>query len=393
MMHQRKTAAIGEIVAPIRTWNPAAANSDGSFDYIDLSAVDQDTKKIVAARSLRCADAPSRARQLVEVGDILVSTVRPNLNGVASVPRELDGATSSTGFCVLRPEQRLVDSSYLFHWVKSPEFISDMVRRATGASYPAVSDRIVHESRLPLPPLPEQQRIAKILDAANALRARRSAALAQLDTLTQAIFFEMFGEPTVNPHRWPESSVDGIAHQVTDGEHLTPERTSDGIKLLSARNVRDGYIDFNNVDHISIAEHDRIKRRCNPVRGDVLISCSGTIGRVSSVETDEPFSLVRSVALIRPIPSIVAYKYLEHYLRTPAMQSRMHRSAHASSQANLFQGPIRALPVLVPPISLQQTFARRAAAVENLRTAHRASLAEMDALFASLQDRAFRGAL
>src|SRR5690606_17508580 len=175
------------------------------------SAVDQDAKAVTGARKLACSEAPSRARQLVRAGDVLVSTVRPNLNGVALVPMELDGATASTGFCVLRPRAGQLDSRYLYHWVKSPRFVSDMARKATGASYPAVSDRIVWESKLPLPPLPEQRRIAEILDKADALRAKRRAALAHLDTLTQSIFLDMFGDPATNPKGWPIKRIAEIS--------------------------------------------------------------------------------------------------------------------------------------------------------------------------------------
>ena len=179
-----KTIALGDLVEPAKTWNPSRSPADEVFDYIDLSAVDQDAKLITGAREISCGEAPSRARQLVARGDVLVSTVRPNLNGVARVPDQLDGATASTGFCVLRARESKFDGGYLFHWVKSPAFVADMVNKATGASYPAVSDRIIFDSRIPLPPLAEQRRIAEVLDRAEALRAKRRAALAQLDSLT-----------------------------------------------------------------------------------------------------------------------------------------------------------------------------------------------------------------
>jgi type I restriction enzyme S subunit len=118
----------------------------------------------------------------------------------------------------------------------------------------------------------------------------------------------------------------------------------------------------------------------NPILGDVLISCSGTIGRIASVETPEPFSLVRSVALVRPKKHVLSTRFLEHYLRTPALKAQMLRRANASSQANLFQGPIRHLPLFLPPLNLQHDFARRVVAVEKLKVAHYTSLSEFDAL-------------
>ena len=103
-------SAIGEQVDPVSSWTPERDDPDGVFTYVDLSAVDQDAKIVSGARELACAEAPSRARQLIRAGDVLVSTVRPNLNGVALVPPELDGATASTGFCVLRPRAGQLDA-------------------------------------------------------------------------------------------------------------------------------------------------------------------------------------------------------------------------------------------------------------------------------------------
>jgi type I restriction enzyme S subunit len=160
---------LADVVEPVSTWNPEKTPASW-FEYVDLSAVDQQTKSIVNPTVICGSDAPSRARQLVTTGDVLVSTVRPNLNAVAVVPAKLDGATASTGFTVLRPSSR-VDSRYLFHWVRSAAFVEDMVRKATGASYPAVSDRIVKESPISLPSVDEQRRIAAILDRADSLRA------------------------------------------------------------------------------------------------------------------------------------------------------------------------------------------------------------------------------
>jgi len=384
---------IDDVVLDVTTWNPVRDGHEQLIRYIDLSSVDQDTKVIHPKEPIVAREAPSRARQLVQAGDVLVSTVRPNLNGVAMVDENLDGATASTGFCILRPQKEDLDRSYLFHWVKTPDFISDMVRKATGASYPAVSDRIILESKIPLPSIAQQKRIAAILDRAEELRGLRRHALGALDAIAQSIFLEMFGDPVTNPKGWEVSKLGNISEQVTDGEHQTPKRTLQGIKLLSARNVQDGRIDVKDVDFISLEEYERIKKRCNPVRGDILISCSGTIGRVTMVETDEPFTLVRSVALIKLKNTFVYSKFLECFLRTPALRKKMQQRANASSQANLFQNQIRDLPAFLPPLPLQQEFARRVEAIEQLKTTHRQSLTQLDALFASLQHRAFRGDL
>ena len=124
---------MGDFLEPIRTWNPSRVGGD-DFMYVDVSAVDSATKRIARPVRVGAAEAPSRARRLIRTGDVLVSTVRPNLNAIAVVPPTLDGATASTGFAVLRPSSEL-DERYLFHWVRTPAFVSDMVKKSlTGTS-------------------------------------------------------------------------------------------------------------------------------------------------------------------------------------------------------------------------------------------------------------------
>lgn len=352
-----KRIPIGTVVERVETCNPAASFKGSDFKYIDISSIDRESKEIREVQVVPAAEAPSRARQLVRAGDVLVSTVRPNLNGVAVVPLHLDGAVASTGFTVLRVTPNSLDGRFLFNWVKTPSFIDALVSRATGASYPAVSDSIVKDSLIPLPSLDEQRRVAATLDKADAIRQKRKEAIGLTDAFIQSVFAEMFGDPDTNPFGWESMTLASISTKVTDGEHATPQRVEEGIKLLSARNVKNGYIDLEpGVDYVPEHEWKRISKRCNPERGDILISCSGTIGRVAVVDVDEPLSLVRSVALVKLDSSVVRPHYLEYLLRTPSLQRRMKASSKQSSQANLFTGQIKELPVLVPPVAQQDRF-------------------------------------
>jgi type I restriction enzyme S subunit len=264
------------------------------------------------------------------------------------------------------------------------------VRATTADNFPIEK---LKDLRIPIPPIDEQRRIAGILNQTDEVRAKRRQAVTLLEDLTRSIFIYMFGDPGSTDLRWPCLTVSDVAHQVTDGEHLTPIRERGGIKLLSARNIQDGFIDFSKVDYIGSAEYARISRRCNPQPGDVLLSCSGTIGRVALVETDEPLSLVRSVALIKPNHEMVASDYLLNVLRMPSIKNAMLKAANASSQANLFQGPIRALSVPVPPIKLQEEFSRRFRSVAALKATQTEDSRALSEFFASLQAKAFRNEL
>jgi type I restriction enzyme S subunit len=133
------------------------------FYYVDITSVDNHSKRITTPKILLGKDAPSRARQVIKQRDVIVSTTRPNLNAVALVQPELDNQICSTGFCVLRPKENL-DANYLFMFVQSPDFVNNLNDLVKGALYPAVTDKLVRSQFIPLPPIPEQQRIAAILN-------------------------------------------------------------------------------------------------------------------------------------------------------------------------------------------------------------------------------------
>lgn len=383
-------APIGSVVESVSNWNPENESPNKQFTYIDIRAIDQETKTIVDARPLTCGDAPSRARQLVAAGDVLVSTVRPNLNAVALVPSSLDGATASTGFCVLRPAQKKLSSSYLFHWVKTPRFVSAMTRLATGAGYPAVSDRIVLDSPIPLPPLAEQQRIAAILDQADALRAKRRQALTELNTLTQSIFLEMFGDPATNPKRWPVKSFGEIGELdrgVSKHRPRNDPKLLDGpYPLVQTSEVTNsnGYIRQHNS---SYSETGLRQSRMWPA-GTLCITIAANIARTGILTFDAcfPDSVVGFVS-----PDSATVEYVRVWLSF--LQKTLEDNAPQFAQKNINLAILRSLQVPCPPSALQRAFADRLRNVEMVCNSLDESRIECEKLFTSLQGLAFQGGL
>ncbi len=204
----------------------------------------------------------------------------------------------------------------------------------------------------------------------------------------------MFGDPVKNQNEWKKERLDKLCSQITDGEHVTPQRTDSGIKLLSARNIKNGFIDFSTgLDYISEDTYTKISKRCKPEFGDILMSCSGSIGRVTKVRINERFHLVRSVALMKPIKNLLNSDYLEYFLRSGYGQHQVHKKANKSSQANIFTAPIKSIEIIVPNISLQQQFAELVQKTETLKEKQNQSEIELDNLFNSLMQKAFNSQL
>lgn len=179
------------------------------FPYIDIGSVNNRTKRIEAWKEIKGREASVRARQVVRAGDVLVSTVRPNLNTVAIVDTQLDGAICSTGFCVLRCGPEL-NPGYLFAFVQSQEFVDSLVELVQGALYPAVTDRQVLSQAIPWVELKLQQQLSSgFQDQFSSLAIAKSAAqkqLAELDLLPQKLLLKGFGQ------------LDGIARKLRIGD-------------------------------------------------------------------------------------------------------------------------------------------------------------------------------
>ncbi|HEJ1967517.1 TPA: restriction endonuclease subunit S, partial [Pseudomonas aeruginosa] len=348
---------IGKYADKVRTWNPAAGE-ECIFQYVDLSSVDKSRKVIDLdnVAEISSAEAPSRARQLVVAGDVLVATVRPNLNGVAVVPAELNGATASTGYCVLRADEKNLHGRYLFHWVQTGSFVEDMMSKATGANYPAVSDKIVKESKIPLPPLPEQKRIAAILDKADAIRRKRQQAIQLADDFLRAVFLDMFGDPVTNPKGWDTCKFEALTSLVTYGLTVRPEYHEEGIPLISAREIRTGELDFESCPKISRSDFDALSEKGRPKKDDILFSKTGSIGHCAIVKSELDFAVTQNAARIVPNKEVCDPIFLLAFMRTNYFYDLANKEAKGNAVKDLQLGIMKDFPMYIPPISLQKKF-------------------------------------
>ena len=155
------------------------------------------------------------------------------------------------------------------------------------------------------------------------------------------------------PSNWAWCQLDEVAWKITDGDHLTPKREPKGRYLLSARNVLNGRIDVADVDFVGKAEFDRMRRRCDPNKFDLLISCSGSVGRVAIVDQDDAYVMVRSAALVKPVFASELAEYLAKALISDCLQDQMGIRSKAAAQPNLFIGQIRQLMIPLPPLAEQ----------------------------------------
>jgi len=239
--------------------------------------------------------------------------------------------------------------------------------------------------------LAEQRRIAEVLDRAEALRAKRRAALAQLDTLTQSIFLDLFGDPTSAPKRWPERPF-GEVCQTRLGKMLDQkQRTGNHLRpYLRNANVQWFRFDLSEVFEMDFDADDR--ERFIIRNGDLLICEGGEPGRCAiwRGEIAECY-YQKALHCARPHATLANPDYLSWLLWFLVRRGGLSDHVTSATIAHLTGEKLAAMRIAVPPLGLQLEFARLLAKLERLKTKQRASLIELDSLFAVLQHRAFRG--
>jgi type I restriction enzyme, S subunit len=329
----------------------------------------------------------SSAVNKVAAGAVLLVT-RTGVGKVAVAANEL---CFSQDITALLPDERRLMARYLVHFLRTKK--EHFLGLARGATIQGITRNVVSDLSIPLPPLPEQNRIAAILDQADALRAKRREALAQLNSLTQSIFIEMFGDPTENVKGLPVDILGALCKRITDGTHQSPKWETTGIPFLFISNIVDGHITFDTHKFISDETYVELTRRCPIELGDVLYTTVGSYGNAAVVRTTERFAFQRHIAHIKPDISRATPTFIAAMIQSTGVRRQVDKVAKGVAQKTVNLADLKNLLVFTPPLHLQQTFATRIQGVEALKASHRTALQELDRLFASLQHRAFSGEL
>ena len=283
----------------------------------------------------------------------------------------------------------VADRDYLYWALGSIDYDHLVDRAAKGKTLNKAKLKIL---QIPLPPLDEQKRIAGILDAADALRAKRREALAELDTLLQSTFLDIFGDPVTNPMGWEVVTVgDEIGFLTSGSRGWAKYYAKDGDTFIRIQNLKDGpFILVTSPSSTHLSPQRRGEHKVEP--GDVLLSITADLGRtavvpggIAKAHINQHLAILRFTSLN---PVFVSYQ-----LASKGGQAQFDRLNREGVKAGLNFNDVKSIRLTNPPLNLQHRFAAIAESVEEQKTRQRAHLAELDTLFASLQSRAFRGDL
>lgn len=392
-------ATIGGVCLPTLQGDPARTGRK-SFRYVDIASVDRDSKSISRADEVPSDAAPSRARKIIEASDVLVSTVRPNLNAIALVPESLSGEIASTGFAVLRANRKLLDPKFLFYWVQSVEFVEFLIANATGASYPAVTDGVVRRARIPLPTPREQARIVELLDEADRLRRLRREADAKAARILPTLFLKMFGDPATNPMGWPEKPLSKVIQTVEAGWSASSDgrpREGDEHGVLKVSAVTNGV--FRPEENKAVMDVSSARSLIIPKRGDLLFSRANTRELVAAscvVELDcQNLFLPDKLWRLVPVPREASGMFLKEMFWQNGVRDKFRAASAGSSGSmlNISQDAMLRTIVPIPPYHLQECFESLAWDVMGALNRAKVAAEGVDSIWSNLLQRAFSGQL
>jgi type I restriction enzyme S subunit len=391
---QWQTVALAEVATIERSAIQPADIAQGTA-YLGLEHIESGGR-IIRAKPVDEGELASSKFKFT-AQHVLYGKLRPYLAKI-SCP-DFNGICS-TDILPILPGPKL-ERRFLCHFLLQPTMVDYANSQAAGANLPRLSPTTLAQFEIPLPPLAEQRRIAEVLDRAEALRAKRRAALAQLDALTQSLFLDLFGDPVANERKWPFHAVNDFVAGFESGKSIVADDeddTTSPYRVLKVSAVTS--LEFR-PEQSKAMPPDYEPPQSHIVRaGDLLFSRANTaelIGATAYVSATPPNLLLpdklwRFVWHDEP-------KANPHFVRFLFQQPKFRReitqraSGTSGSMKNISQDKVLTIKVGLPPLALQREFARRVTAVESLKTAQRAALAELDALFATVQHRAFRGEL
>jgi type I restriction enzyme S subunit len=382
-------------ISSVAAFNPSPPKGSLAIDdeiaFVPMAAVSEDGSMHVSEHK-RSATL-SNGYSYFQNGDVLVAKITPcyenNKITVARIDRE--HGFGSTEFHVIRPTASNLDARDLAYFLRQDSVRELGQKRMTGsAGQRRVPRQFLEQLEIPLPSLDEQRRIVGILDQADSLRDKRRAALDQSGKLTKAFFVQLFGDPVKNDFSWDKDKLGNVGELERGVSKHRPRNDpmllGGAYPLIQTGDVAnaDGYIRA----YSSTYSDAGLKQSRIWPKGTLCITIAANIGKTAILTFDACFP--DSVVGFSPSKRVTT-EYIQHWLGF--VQERLEEQAPQSAQKNINLAILRNLDIPVPPLQLQtrfQTFVNQFVAERTVLTAQ---LTRIDALFASLQYRAFRGEL
>lgn len=293
----------------------------------------------------------------------------------------------------LVPNSQL-DSKYLYYYLRSIVPLLDSL--GTGATFKELSGTKLRQVPIPVAPVSEQKRIVAVLDETFAAIAKvkenAEKNLANARELFESYLQNVF---TKSDNGWEEKKLSQLCEKITDGTHQTPTYFNKGVIFLSSRNVTSGKIDWDNIKFIDSKQHVEMHRRVAPRLNDILLAKNGTTGVAAIVDRDVVFDIYVSLALLKPLNSILP-QFLLYFINSPVAKKQFNKRLKGVGVPNLHLEEIREVSVMVPKSLIEQKrvvseLDTLSSETKRLESIYRQKLSDIEEMKKSILQKAFSG--
>ena len=359
---------------------------ENGVNWIKIGDAIAGSKYITATKEKIKHEGIKKSR-MVYKGDFILSNSmsfgKPYILGI-------DGCIHD-GWLVLRDVNNLFNKSFLYYYLGSPNIYQEFKRLAVGGVVNNLNSELVRNVNVIIPPLEEQERIVGELDCLSGVVEKKKEQLKELDALAQSIFYEMFGNPVENDRGWEVSSMDNLCSSIVRGpfgsalkKDFFIEPNKDAYKVYEQKHAIQKNAEIGTY-YIS-AERFRTLSRFEVKVGDIIMSCSGTIGEFYEIPIGAEKGLMNQALL-----KFTLNKSIEKLYFLFAMEwVKNNFEKKGSGLQNIGSvGTIKKTQISLPPLSLQQEFAEKIESIEKQKELIRKSIEEVEMLFNSRMDYYF----
>jgi type I restriction enzyme S subunit len=394
-----------------RDWSRFYSSEGALF----IRTQDINTNRLTATGNIARVSLPERVegkRTLIKPGDLLITITGANVGKCARVVGSIPEAYVSQSVALVRLVDPIMGRFIHYQLIAPSEDVNrtQLQQSAYGLGRPVLSLDNVRNVALAIAPAREQDRIAAKLDG---VLAKVDACRQRLNRVPQ--FLKRFREAVLeaaisgrlteewrmetgkSAEGWRKMLLPQACKQVTDGEHISPARSAEGIPLLTAKNVTDKGVSFHDTHFVTQADAERFWRRCRPEDGDVLVCSRGTIGRCAPVSGCRQFCLMGTVILLKPNREVLHPEFLLTFIAAPGTQQVLRRASGATAVSALYLRDIQKLEIAVPSSAEQREIVRRVNELTGLADAvesrYTDAVSRVEKLTPSVLAKAFRGEL
>lgn len=360
-------------------FNPKKELPD-SFKYVDLESV-KGTSLIGYRVEIR-NKAPSRAQRLAQKGDVFYQTVRPYQKNNYLFNEDGDDYVFSTGYAQLRP---YFDGHFLLNLVQRDPFVKQVLDNCTGTSYPAINALRLATLVVSYPDSEEEQTsIGNYFQKLDTLINQHQNKHDKLCNIKKAMLEKLFPKPgeTIPEIRfrgfsgnWEEKKLEDIC-DVRDGTHSSPQYHQNGFPLVTSKNVKNGYINYDDVQYISKIDFDEINKRSKVDINDILMGMIGTIGNIALIREAANFA-IKNVALIKD-KKIINFLYIYYFLQSPMITQLLEDSASGGTQKFISLSNVRSLLTYLPEREEQSLIGNYFQKLDNLINQHQQQITKLN---------------